>query len=57
MFYVDASQAASISSRTCITYPGINYKMHVDLFKSGLCNCGPSKIDDYGKYVWENSFT
>jgi len=26
-------------------------------FKNGLCNCQPSKIDDYGKYQWENPFT
>ena len=24
--------------------------------KHGLCNCAPSKIDDYGKYAWENAF-
>ena len=23
-------------------------------FKVGLCNCQPSRIDDYGKYQWEH---
>ena len=47
--YVDGEQAKRISSRTCITYEGINYNMDVK-FKNGLCNCYPSKIDGYGEY-------
>jgi len=25
-------------------------------FKNSLCNCQPSKIDDYGKYEWEDPY-
>ena len=25
-------------------------------FKNGLCNCAPSKIDDYGSYKWLNPY-
>ena len=56
IFYVDGEQSKRIGSRTCITYQGIKYNMDVK-FKSGLCKCQPSKIDDYGKCHWENAFT
>jgi hypothetical protein len=51
IFYVDAQQKDQITSRTTITYQGATYNMDVK-FKNGLCNCAPSKIQDYGKYAW-----
>ena len=34
-------------------YNGKIYNVDVK-FKNGLCNCEPSKIDNYGKYKWLN---
>ncbi|MFM7988150.1 MAG: hypothetical protein ACKPKO_53440, partial [Candidatus Fonsibacter sp.] len=55
IFYVDGEQAKRIGSITCITYKGVKYAIDVK-FKNGLCNCYPSKIDGYGKYVWEDAY-
>ena len=51
IFYVDAQQKDHINSRTTITYQGTKYNMDVK-FENGLCNCAPSMIEGYGKYVW-----
>ena len=51
IFYVDAQQKDQTTSRTTITHQGTTYNMDVK-FKSGLCNCAPSKIQDYGKHTW-----
>ena len=51
ILYVDAQQKDHITSRTTITYQGAICNMEVKVNNS-LCNCAPSKIEGYGKYVW-----
>ena len=51
IFYVDAQQNDQITPSTTITYQGATCNMDVK-FNNGLCNCAPSKIQDYGKYAW-----
>ena len=54
LFYADADQAKHLpSSRTGITHDGVKYNMDVK-FTNQLCNCAPSKIEDYGAYKWVN---
>ena len=51
LFYATAAQKEQIKSRTTITYQGVKYKMDVK-FQNSLCNCAPTKIEGYGKYIW-----
>ena len=51
LVYANAVQKESITARTTITYQGVKYNMDVK-FKNGLCNCTPTKIEGYGKYIW-----
>ena len=51
LFYADEQQKDHITSKTTITYEGIKYNMDVK-FKNSLCNCAPSNIEGYGKYIW-----
>ena len=51
IFYATAAQKEQIKSRTTITYKGEKYNMDVK-FQNSLCNCAPTKIPDYGKYIW-----
>lgn len=54
LFYVDGEQAKQLpSSRTGLTFEGVKYNADVK-FRNQLCNCAPSKIDDYGSYKWVN---
>ena len=55
LFYVDADQKGHINSRTTIMHEGSKYNMDVK-FKNSLCNCQPSKIEDYGKYKWDDPY-
>jgi len=55
LFYVDGEQRDQINSKTTIMYEGTKYNMDVK-FKNSLCNCQPSKIDDYGKYEWDDPY-
>jgi len=50
-----ASKPSKYDQQTCITHNGMKYNMDVE-FKSGLCNCQPSKIPEYGEYKWETPF-
>ena len=54
-FYVEADQRDQITSRTGLTYNGTKYNADVK-FSNSLCNCQPSKIEDYGKYQWTNPY-
>ena len=51
LFYATAAQKEQIKSRTTITYQGVKYNMDVK-FQNSLCNCAPTKIEGYGKYIW-----
>ena len=55
IFWVNAEQKEHIGSPTGITYKGTKYAMDVK-FNNGLCNCAPSKIQDYGEYKWINPY-
>ena len=55
LFYVEADQRDQITSRTGLTYNGTKYNADVK-FSNSLCNCQPSKIEDYGKYQWTNPY-
>ena len=53
LFYVNEEQGKHIKSRTGMTYEGVQYNADVK-FRNSLCNCSPSKIEDYGAYKWVN---
>jgi hypothetical protein len=53
LFYVDEAQKDLIPNKTTMEYNGKIYNVDVK-FKNGLCNCAPSKIDNYGEYKWLN---
>ena len=55
LFYVEADQADQITSKTGLFHNGVKYNADVK-FKNSLCNCQPSKIEDYGKYQWSNPY-
>ena len=55
LFYVGADQADQITSKTGLFHNGVKYNADVK-FKNSLCNCQPSKIEDYGKYQWSNPY-
>jgi hypothetical protein len=55
LFYVEADQVDQITSKTGLIYNGVKYNADVK-FKNSLCNCQPSKIEDYGKYTWTNPY-
>ena len=55
LFYVDGEQKDQTNSKTTIMHEGTKYNMDVK-FKNSLCNCQPSKIDDYGKYEWDDPY-
>ena len=55
LFYVDGEQAKQLpSARTGLTFEGVKYNADVK-FRNQLCNCAPSKIDNYGEYKWVNA--
>ena len=51
LFYATAAEKEHIKSRTTITYKGEKYNIDVK-FQNSLCNCAPTKIEGYGKYIW-----
>jgi hypothetical protein len=53
LFYADEAQKDRIGSPTTLLYEGKVYNVDVK-FKNSLCNCEPSKIDNYGEYKWLN---
>ncbi|NCV04064.1 MAG: hypothetical protein EBV46_06420, partial [Burkholderiaceae bacterium] len=53
LFYVDEAQQDLIPNKTTMEYNGKIYNVDVK-FKNQLCNCEPSKIDNYGEYKWLN---
>ena len=53
LFYVDEAQKDLIPNKTTMEYNGKIYNVDVK-FKNQLCNCEPSKIDNYGEYKWLN---
>ena len=55
LFYIEADQVDQITSKTGLIYNGVKYNADVK-FKNSLCNCQPSKIEDYGKYTWTNPY-
>ena len=55
LFFVDEQQGDQITSLTGVIYDGVKYNMDVK-FRNSLCNCQPSKIEDYGKYEWTDPF-
>ena len=55
LFYADAVQKEQITSKTTIMYEGTKYSMDVK-FRNSLCNCAPSRIEDYGKYEWDDPY-
>ena len=52
LFYADAKQKESITAKTTIVHEGVKYNMDVK-FQNDLCTCAPTKIEGYGKYIWE----
>ena len=52
LFHADAAQKEHITSKTAINYQGVKYNMDVK-FQNSLCTCAPTKIEGYGKYIWE----
>ena len=44
-----------ITSKTGLIYNGVKYNAD-GKFKNSLCNCQPSKIEDYGKCTWRNPY-
>ena len=55
LFTANASQKDNIKSPTGVMFQGEKYAMDVK-FNNSLCNCQPSKIEDYGKYQWEDAY-
>ena len=53
IFYVDSEQASRTPSPVGVVHNGVKYNMDVK-FRNGLCNCQPSKIENYGSYKWVN---
>ena len=54
LFYFDEKQKQLIkSSGTTMQYEGKVYNVDFK-FTNQLCNCAPSKIDNYGEYTWLN---
>ena len=55
LFYADADQKDNIKSPTGVMHEGVKYNMDVK-FRNSCCNCQPSKIEDYGKYEWDDAY-